>query len=220
MRDNDNNNSQRRALLGSLGMAAIASAALGSAPVIGQDASSGFKPRRHELDAWMNALPGDHRVFLDTDNTAGGTNALRYALNIINAHVNAYDGKEQDMAIIICYRHASTTLAFNDAMWQKYGSSFARLSRLPVEEGAAAPDKNAQTATIADMAGRGVHFAVCDAATTMMSGFIAREAGLVAEDVHAELVANLIPNAHMVPAGVLALTRAQEHGYSFLYSAA
>jgi intracellular sulfur oxidation DsrE/DsrF family protein len=53
-----------------------------------------------------------------------------------------------------------------------------------------------------------------------MSGMIARQAGLKAEDVHADLVANTVPNAHMVPAGVMALTRAQEYGYSFLYSAA
>jgi intracellular sulfur oxidation DsrE/DsrF family protein len=38
--------------------------------------------------------------------------------------------------------------------------------------------------------------------------------------VHTELVANLVPNAHMVPAGVMALTRAQEYGYSFLYASA
>lgn len=220
MRDNQDNQTQRRSLLGGLGMAALAGAALGAVPATAQEAASPFKARRHALDAWMDALPGDHRVFLDTDNNAGGTNALRYALNIINAHVNAYEGKQEDMAIIICYRHASTTLGFNDAMWQKYGSMFTRMSRLPVAEGAPVAATNPQTATIADMAARGVHFAICNSATTMMSGLIAREAGVEAETVHAELVANLIPNAHMVPAGVMALTRAQEHGYSFLYSAA
>ena len=37
---------------------------------------------------------------------------------------------------------------------------------------------------------------------------------------HDEIVANIVPNGHMVPAGVMALTRAQEYGYSFLYAAA
>ena len=54
----------------------------------------------------------------------------------------------------------------------------------------------------------------------MMAGVIARETGQEASVVLAELVANTIPNGHMVPAGVMALTRAQEYGYSFLYSAA
>lgn len=218
--DSHDKQAQRRSLLGGLGMAAIAGAALGSAPAMAQEAAPGFKPRRHDPDAWMDALPGDHRVFIDTDNVAGGTNALRYALNIINAHINAYEGKQEDMAIVICYRHASTTLGYNDAMWQKYGSTFTRLSRLPVEEGAPVATTNAQTATITDMASKGVQFAVCNSATTMLSGLIAREAGIDAATVHAELAANLIPNARLVPAGVMALTRAQEYGYSFLYSAA
>jgi intracellular sulfur oxidation DsrE/DsrF family protein len=105
-------------------------------------------------------------------------------------------------------------------MWKKYGATFARMSRMPATEGEPAADKNPQTETITNMAAKGVQFAICNSATTMLSGLIAREAGLEAEAVHAELVANLIPNGHMVPAGVMALTRAQEYGYSFLYSAA
>jgi len=33
-----------------------------------------------------------------------------------------------------------------------------------------------------------------------------------------EITENLIGNAHMVPAGILAVNRAQERGYSFIYS--
>jgi intracellular sulfur oxidation DsrE/DsrF family protein len=179
----------------------------------------------------MNSLPGDHRVFIDTDSTAGAGNALRYATNILNAQASGYKGTDKDMAIIICLRHASTTLGFNDAMWAKYGSSLGSMMGRPAAApgpapapGAASPPappvKNAQTRAITDAAARGVHFAICDAATTLMSGMMARQAGATAEAVHAELVVNLVPNAHMVPAGVLALTRAQEYGYSFLYSAA
>lgn len=223
MRDKDDNQAQRRSLLGGLGMAAIAGAALGSAPAIAQDANAGFKPKRHALDAWMDALPGEHRVFVDTDNVQGGTNALRYVLNIINAHVNGYEGKPEEMAAIICYRHASTVLGFTDAMWAKYGTALATMGRLPAPaEGqpAATHDKNPQTESIKDMAGRGVHFAVCNSATTMMSGFIARQMQMEQAEVYADLAANLIPNARLVPAGVMAVTRAQEYGYSFLYSSA
>ena len=45
----------------------------------------------------MDALPGSHRVFIDTDGIPGGTNALRYASNIMNSHVNAYEGKDADI---------------------------------------------------------------------------------------------------------------------------
>ena len=36
-------------------------------------------------------------------------------------------------------------------------------------------------------------------------------------DIFKELTENLIPNAHMVPAGIVAVNRAQERGYSFAY---
>jgi intracellular sulfur oxidation DsrE/DsrF family protein len=219
MKDNDTTLTERRSLLNGLGMAALAGVALGSAPASAQQPAAGFQPARHTQDAWMDAIPGSHRVFIDTDNAMGGTNALRYCSNIMNAHVNGYEGSEADMAMIICYRHASTPYAFNNAMWEKYGSNFVGLMRLPEQDGGP-PKVNTLTDTIAGLAAKGVHFAICNSATMMMSGLIARQAGLVQEEVLAELVANTIPNGHMVPAGVMAVTRAQEYGYSFLYSAA
>jgi intracellular sulfur oxidation DsrE/DsrF family protein len=225
MNEHDSNPAGRRSLLSGLGVAALAGVALGSAPAQAKAKARKFEPKRHALDAWMETLPGDHRVFIDTDSTAGAGNALRYATNILNAQVNGYKGADKDMAIIICLRHASTTLGFNDDMWAKYGGSLGSMMGRPAapEPGKAAPPaptKNAQTKAIADAAARGVHFAICDTATTLMSGMMARQAGSTAEAVHTELVANLVPNAHMVPAGVMALTRAQEYGYSFLYASA
>jgi len=220
MNDQTSKLNDRRSVLNRLGMAALAGVALGSTQVAAQQQGNPgkFEPKRHARDAWMDELRGDHRIFIDTDNAAGGTNSLRYASNILNAQVDAYGGSDADMAMIICFRHASTTFGFNDAMWEKYGATLATMSRLPVQEGET-PSKNPQTAGINGLVDRGVHFAICNSATTMISGVIARAAELTAEEVYADLVANTIPNAHMVPAGVMALTRAQEHGYSLLYSA-
>jgi intracellular sulfur oxidation DsrE/DsrF family protein len=207
----------RRALLSGLGIAAVAGVALGSARAEAASKPGKFKPKFHDVDAWMEEIPGDHRVFIDTDSASGAANALRYATNIQNAQVSGYQGRESDMAIIICLRHASTTLGFVDAMWARYGSQLGA----PGGAAEAAPvTKNAQTAALAAAASKGIHFAICDAATTLMSGMLARTAGKSQQEVHDELVANRIANGHMVPAGVMALTRAQEHGYSFLYSAA
>jgi intracellular sulfur oxidation DsrE/DsrF family protein len=83
----------------------------------------------------------------------------------------------------------------------------------------AAATKNAQATAIAAAAKRGVHFAICNMASTLMAGMIARQSGSTADAVMAELTANMVPNGHMVPAGVMGLTRAQEYGYSFLYAA-
>jgi hypothetical protein len=36
--------------------------------------------------------------------------------------------------------------------------------------------------------------------------------------IYSELATNLIPNSHLAAAGVVAVNRAQEYGYSFMYA--
>ena len=63
---------------------------------------------------------------------------------------------------------------------------------------------------------RGTRFAVCEMATRGVAGEVAMQTGGNADTVSRELVANTIPNSHMVAAGVLAVNRAQECGYTLL----
>jgi intracellular sulfur oxidation DsrE/DsrF family protein len=72
--------------------------------------------------------------------------------------------------------------------------------------------------SIASVVEKGAHFAVCGRATRRQAGGIATATGQTPEAVFAELSANLIPRAHLVPAGVIAVTRAQEYGFAFLYA--
>jgi intracellular sulfur oxidation DsrE/DsrF family protein len=51
-------------------------------------------------------------------------------------------------------------------------------------------------------------------ATGRLAGTIAQATGSTAEAITAELTANLVPNAHMVPAGIVTVNRAQERGYT------
>jgi intracellular sulfur oxidation DsrE/DsrF family protein len=37
------------------------------------------------------------------------------------------------------------------------------------------------------------------------------------DDIIKELTEHLVPNSHMVPAGIVAVSRAQERGYTFSY---
>ena len=68
--------------------------------------------------------------------------------------------------------------------------------------------------TLDALIGRGVHFAVCQMATRRIAGVIATARGANADEVYKELVSNLIRNAHMAPAGIVAVNRAQERGYA------
>jgi intracellular sulfur oxidation DsrE/DsrF family protein len=60
----------------------------------------------------------------------------------------------------------------------------------------------------------GVQFAVCNLSTHAIAGLIAAAHGGTADEKYAELAANLIDRARLVPAGIIAVNRAQERGYS------
>ena len=215
------NKQDRRALLSAMG-AAAAGVAFTSAPVRAQ-AKSTFTPARHKEDAWLETLPGKHRVWLDSATAPGAADALLYAGNLFTANKAGYALVDADLAIVVCLRHFATVFAFNDAMWAKYGKTFATIASFG-EKGAAAPTANPHRLDanmglpipgIDPLAKRGVHFAICDMATHFFAGMIAGPGGDAAA-VYKELAANTVANGHLVAAGVVGTTRAQEYGYSLL----
>ena len=66
---------------------------------------------------------------------------------------------------------------------------------------------------------QGVKLAVCQLATRAMASAIAQKTGGKTDDVFKELSENLVPNARLVSAGIVAVSRAQERGYTFSYVA-
>ena len=65
---------------------------------------------------------------------------------------------------------------------------------------------------------RGVLFCVCDMALTVYSGKVAKKMGLDAAAVKKDWLANLLPNIEVVPSGVWAINRAQEHRCSYCFA--
>jgi len=225
MTDEIKNDKGRRSLITGIGVAA-AGLTFGASAVNAQT-SSGFRPAHHAQDAWMDELSGSHRVFVDSATAHGGAEALLYANNIFNTHVSAYGGSTDDYAMIVCFRHFSTPFAFNDAIWKKYGAIINELIQFPDPTTGEAPTINLLNAadrpqlpnfgnTVDQVGAKGTVFAVCSNATQFISGQIAAGTNATADDVYKELVSSAVANARFVPAGVVALTRAQEYGYSVL----
>jgi hypothetical protein len=227
MQKNNDNLTARRSMLLGFG-AAVAGATLISAKPANAQITD-FRPHRHNTDAWFDELPGDHRVFIDTSTATGGAEALVYASNLTNARQSAYANEPADFAMIICLRHFSTPFAFNDAMWAKYGSVFHSVMQMTDPDTNDAPQINLLRSsnyglrlpnlgnTIDQIAELGVQFAICDAATQFFAGQIAGATGGDANDIYAEFKDNAI-EGRFVSAGVMAMTRAQEYGYSLLYA--
>lgn len=219
MKNENQHSPERRALLGNLGVAAVAGIATASASNVQAQQEQGFVPKRHAADAWMNELTGEHRAFIDSSTLAGGGNAVRYANNILLTHAQAYEGNDSDYALIVCFRHAATPFGYGDAMWEKYGAVLSlganpEATTNPMNSPSLANGQN----TLADLGARGVRFAVCSKATQVYARRVAAATDQDVEQVHAELIESLVPNARFVPAGVLAVTRAQEYRYSLLYA--
>jgi len=70
--------------------------------------------------------------------------------------------------------------------------------------------------TASAVTGRGAHFAICGMATNRIAGVIASAVKATPPEIYKELAANLLPNGHIVAAGVVAVNRAQERGYTML----
>jgi intracellular sulfur oxidation DsrE/DsrF family protein len=193
-------------------------------------ATSGFQPAHHAEDDWFDQTTAKHRFFYDTTSAAGYGQALFFVRNYFVANASGYKLGDADLAQVICMRHESTSFAFTDAMWAKYGAALSeRADNFVDPKTKQVPTTNLYLAsgygealrnvnvTIDQMAKRGVRFAVCAMATRAAAQLAAQKTGGNVDAIFKELTENLVPNGHMVPAGIVAVNRAQERGYSFVY---
>jgi hypothetical protein len=225
---NDTSSLARRSFLAriaaSYGLVGVAS---GTSLATAQTSSTSFRPARHAQDDWMDKMPGKHRLVFDTTTPAAFGAALAYANNYLTANKDGYGLNDQDHAIIIIARHFSTPFAYNDAMWKKYVKAMPPFVVLDDPKTKQRPDFNIYEkdygldlpnlgATITEVQKKGVNFAVCQMATRFFSGPLAQATGGTADATYNELVANLVPNSHMVAAGIVAVNRAQERGFTLV----
>jgi intracellular sulfur oxidation DsrE/DsrF family protein len=222
----------RRSFLSALGMAATAAGAVGAVlPARAQTANGRWQPALHPQDDWFDQVPGKHRFVFDTTTPQAAGGALLYVNNFFTANKSGYNLDPPDLAIVIVMRHFSTPFAYNDAIWSKYGVHLSELVEFTDPKTKQAPTTNLYNAagygfslpnfgtTLDSLIQRRVQFAVCDMATHFFAGALADKTKATADNVYKELAANLIPNSHMVPAGIVAVNRAQERGYTFSYVA-
>lgn len=218
----------RRSFLVRLGAGAgvVAATDIGSPLAAAQAAPDArWRPARHPQDDWYDQIPGQHRFVFDTTTPDGMALALRFANNYFTANHSAYGLKDSDLAVVIIARHKSTPFAYSDAIWAKYGKELSEQAEFrdpktkappKINVYAAPADGSDQGGTMDALIKKGVHFAVCQMATRALAGKIAKATRAEADPIFKEIGTNLIPNSHLVSAGIVAVNRAQERGYSFV----
>src|SRR5262245_7496163 len=109
-----------------LGAAVVATAQPAAEP---QDfGDKPFQPVRHPQDAWLNQIPGKHRLVFDTTSADGANWGITFANNFFTANASGYGLKDSDLAVVIVMRHNSTSFAYSETIWGKYGENFSRLT--------------------------------------------------------------------------------------------
>jgi hypothetical protein len=235
---------KRRGFIAKLtaGAAALGLATISSPlNVVAQQKPMGDKKPAQSMDPadqWFNKIKGSHRVVYDATRPH---EVMPFAWPKVFLLTNAATGTpENDCGVVVVLRHDAIGYAFKDRMWEKYG--FAELFKAG-DPGPAfrAPDAATATKTrnpfwnakpgdfampgfgpvpigINDLQASGVLFCVCNAAMTVYSAVVAGKMNLKQEDVLAEWKQELIPGIQVVPSGVWALGRAQEHGCKYIFA--
>lgn len=236
----------RRGFLGMLasGAAALGLTALTSPLTLNaQQKKGGEKPMqaampKSEADMWFDKLKGRHRVVYDATRPH---DVLPFAWPKVFLMTNEATGSPaSDCGVVVVLRHDGIPYAFQDNMWAKYnfGDMFKAHDVGPAFQAADAavatktrnpfwntkpgdfkvPGIGSVDIGIKDLQANGVMFCVCNAAMTVYSAVAAGQMGSKGEDVYKEWKENLIPGIQIVPSGVWAVGRAQEHKCAYIFA--
>lgn len=232
MQTHDQSENSRRQFLGSLatGTAALTMAGL-FAPL--QKTTAGETVlSEYNIDAeqWFKKVKGKHRIVFDITKPH---EILPFAWPRVFLLTNEATGTPaSDCGVVMILRHDAIPYAMKDELWSKYkfGEVFkaddpktkAPSTRNPFAAPAkgdfVVPGFGEVSIGLNQLQESGVMVCVCGAAMSVYSAALASGMNLKAEDVKKEWEAGLLPGVQIVPSGVWAVGRAQEHGCAYCFA--
>ncbi|HUQ96554.1 MAG TPA: hypothetical protein VM010_02745, partial [Chitinophagaceae bacterium] len=179
---------------------------------------------------WFKQIKGKHRMVFDATEPHEG---LPFAWPRVLLLTNAGTGTpEKESSVVVVLRHAAIPFAMEDRLWQKY--KFGEVFKVddPVTKTASlrnaywkpkpgdfkVPGIGNVAIGINELQDSGVLFCVCNVALTVYSNVVAQSTNGNAEDIKKEWLAGLLPGVQVVPSGVWAVGRAQEHGCAYCFA--
>ena len=212
-----------RGLFGAFGVAAASSGARA-------ETSRNWSPALEPQDNWLDDTPARHRQVFDTISPEGVARALTFTHTFYAANKEAYGLEPKDLAVVMILRAGSTGFGFTDTFWSKYRAGLAKRYQVTDPVTKSEPAINIYNAadrasllptnglTFDALGWMGGRFAICSVASRKLAAALAADMGGSADAIYAEMTANMIANARMAPAGIVAVNRAQEHHYALCYA--
>jgi len=218
---------QRRQFLGTL----LASASVGVAG-ISLPANLGFakdllspSPDTSGFENWLQKINGKHRQVFDAAESNSGL-PLAWARVFLMTN-KAAGADEKDVTAVVVLRHEGIALGMESRVWEKYNfKDVFKVTDLmtksvlttnpfwqPKEGALPLPGMS-----IDQLMQSGVLFGICDMALTVMSSMVAKDMKQDPDMVKKDWVAGIYPGIQLVPSGVLAVNRAQEHGCTYCFA--
>lgn len=221
-----NSNSHRRGFLGrvgaavGLGLLARLPSELSAEPVQSQDPID-------SADKWLAGLNGKHRCLFDMPTPDDGIGLL-HVRNWMNCWRDTYQMKDVDLNPVATLYFKSTPLGFSDDMWAKYkfGTALEIMdaNKAPITRNIYAHPKQGDNvafgmfdAAIEPLQARGTTFILCNNALNFWVGQLSKGGAGKPETIRADLLAHLLPKVVVVPAMVVAISKAQEKGLTYKY---
>ena len=184
----------------------------------------------NDADEWFKKIKGKHRIVFDVTRPH---EIMPFAWPRVFLLTNEATGTPSaDCSVVVVLRHDGIPYAFQSAMWSKY--NFGEVFKAddpatkkpstrnpfwkPAKGDYKVPGFGEVAIGINELQDSGVMFCVCDAAMTVYSAVIADMMQMNAADVKNDWKANLLPGIQIVPSGVWAVGRAQEHGCTYCFA--
>jgi len=233
MQDNDLRPTSRRHFLSAVaaGTAAFSITTLATPLSAGaKTVSENLNNTADDPDQWFNQIKGKHRIVFDVTEPH---DMLPFAWSRVFLLTNAGTGTtEKDNSVVVILRHDAIPFAMQDALWEKYkfGDVFnikdpttrASATRNPFWKPRPGDFKVPGIGPVAiginELQDSGVLFCVCNMAMTVHSAVVADKMKKDAAEVKKEWDAGLLPGVQVVPSGVWAVGRAQEHGCAYCFT--
>lgn len=225
-------NQQKNSRRGFLGNVAAGAAAIGLSSLINpvELLAADHSAEPNSPDEWFDKIKGKHRIVFDVPMP---NDMLPFAWPKVFLLTNEKTGTpEKDCSAVIVLRHDAIPYAMDSQLWSKY--KFGEVFKINDPATKAASIRNPfwkpkpgdfkipgignVAIGINELQDSGVMFCVCDMAMTVYSAVVAEQTKQEAATVKKEWLAGVLPGIQVVPSGVWAVNRAQEHGCSYCFT--